>query len=313
MLTKKCENQIRILLLFCPVLLFAQLQNIDFQLNGNIESVQTKSVIWGNESQTSASGFLETEDFDSVFLKFDRKGNLILRKNFLDYQGKLGLFDQTGFQFNAENKIEFQETELIQNGEEPRKISQRKIYYYIENQLARIDEFNFGRTTNQFWATNFIYDGGRLKKKEFWMEDKIFSTTEFENRLMKVISEKTIHNDGKTGKTIQNQYDGEYAKLILKSTFSGNEKTEESFEYNDENLEKKTIRENGKIIFTEILSPDGLPSEVQKINYKTGKLDSYQFKFEFDSQKNWINCVILENQKPKFKVIRKIKYYSQKN
>ena len=58
-----------------------------------------------------------------------------------------------------------QETTLIQNGEEPRKISQRKIYYYLKNQLQRVDEFNSGRTSDQFWVTNWVYDRGKLKEK----------------------------------------------------------------------------------------------------------------------------------------------------
>src|SRR5690606_40214402 len=202
MLIKKCESRIRVFFLFCPVLVIAQIHRVDFQLNGNVESVQTKSDDWKNEQRTSAPGFFETENFDSVYLKFDRNGNLILRTNFLDYQGKLGLFDETKFRFNAENQIEYQETILIQNGEEPRKTSQQRIYYYIKNKLARIDEFNSGRTTDQFWVTNFIYEGGRLKRKDFWMEDKVFSYSEFAYRLMKITKEETFHNDGKPGKTI---------------------------------------------------------------------------------------------------------------
>lgn len=308
MLTRKCENQIKILFLFCPVFLFAQLQIDDFQLNGNIESVQTKSGVWENEAKTSASGFFETEDFDSVFLKFDRKGNLVLRKNFLDYQGKLGLFDETKFQFNAESQIEFQETELIQNGEEPWKISQRKIYYYIENQLARIDEFNSGRTTDQFWVTNFIYEGGRLKRKDFWMEDKIFSYSKFAHRLMKITKEETFHNDGKLGKTIDYGFD-ENAKLILKSAHSGNEYFEETFEYEKGKLARKTISENKNIIQIEKFNSLGLPLEIQKFNYQKKKMDVYRFKFEYDSHDNWINCVILVNQTPQLKIKRKIKYH----
>lgn len=308
MLIKKCVIKIKILFLFCPIFLVAQIQRNDFQLNGNVESVQTKSIHWENESKTSASEFFETENFDSVYLKFDPNGNLILRKNFLDYQGKLGLFDETKFRFNAENQIEYQETILIQNGEEPRKTSQQRIYYYIKNKLARIDEFNSGRTTNQFWVTNFIYEGGRLKRKDFWMEDKVFSYSEFAHRLTKITKEETFHNDGKPGKTIDYGFN-ENAKLILKSTNSGNEHLEETFEYNGEKLVTKTFFENKKAVRVEKFNPSGLPNEIQKYNYRKGKMDVYQFKFEYDSYGNWINCVILINQTPRLNIKREIKYY----
>lgn len=289
-------------------LAYAQHLTTDFRLTGKVESLQSVTKIYTNPTKTEPSGFLDSERFDSVYMKFDKQRNLILRENFSDYRGKLGLFEQTIYQFNSQNQIEKLETTLVQNGEEPRKISQRKVFYYLKNQLIRTDEFNSGRTTNQFWVTNFIYEGGRLKRKDVWMDDEIFSKLEFENRLMKVTSEKTFHNDGKLGKTIDYKYD-ENAKLILKSTKSGNERTDETFEYENAKLITHTIQNNDKVILKEILNADELPKEIQKFNYTTQKFDLHQFKFEYDSQNNWINCLILENQIPKFIIKRIINYY----
>jgi len=308
MLTKKCGFAVRFMVFLFSGLVFGQNDLSDFLLNGKVKDVQSVTVKFDNQSYTTVSGFLDSENFDSVYLKFDSKGNLIIHKNYLDYQGKLGLFDRTVYRFNFNNRIEKSETELIQNGEEPRKISQRKKFYYIQNQLARIDEFNSGRTTDQFWVTNLIYEGGRLTRKDFWMEDAVFSRTEFTNRLYQVTSEKTFHNDGKVGRLVSYKYD-ENAKLILKSTQSGNELTEETFAYKNEKLKTHTAKSDGKLIFNELYNGHGLPESIEKFNYRTRKPDLYEFNFEYDFQNNWINCVILENQKPRFVIKRKISYY----
>lgn len=307
MLIRKCVFVNYLFLLF-PGIFFAQETLSGLSLKGEVKSVQSIALSYENPIRTSVSGFLDNENFDSVYIEFDKKGNLVLRKNFLDYRGKLGLFDRTLFYFNFSNQIEKQETTLIQNGEEPQKVSQRKAFYYIQNRLARMDEFNSGRTTDQFWVTNFIYEGGRLTRKDFWMEDAVFSRTEISNRLYRIISEKTFHNDGKAGKSVDYTYD-ENAKLILKSINSGNEHTEESFEYENEKLKTISLKINGKLILNKSLNENGLPIEIEKFNYKTQKFDLYEFKFEYDFHNNWINCVILKNQTPELIMKREINYY----
>lgn len=293
---------------FCSFL-SAQNHRNDFKLRGKVRSMQSTTYLFSDNSATSHSGFLDSEMYDAVKLNFDEKGNLILRENYLDYRGKLGLFDRTVYQFNPGNQIEKQETTLVQNGEEPKKISQRIKFYYLANQLVRRDEFNSGRTTDQFWVINYIYKGGRLKKKEFWMEDEIFSTAEFEHMLHKVISETTVHNNGKRGQLIRSEYD-ENQNLVYKTTESGNEKTIETFLYDGNVLKEHLVKNNKQEIqLRETFNPDGLPSSIEKISYTKKLLTRYTFKYEFDSQNNWINCIILEDDLPKFKIIRTINYY----
>lgn len=289
--------------------LSAQSNLNDFNLKGKVRNIESTTYSFSDQSKTVNSGFLDSENFDAIKLNFDKKGNLVSRENYLDYRGKLGLFDKTIYHFNATNQIEKQETTLVQNGEEPKKNSQKKVFFYLKTQLIRIDEFNSGRTTNQFWVINHIYNGGRLKKKEFWMEDEIFSTSEFEHRLHNVISEKTFHNDGKQGRKISFEYD-ENQNVKNKTTESGNEKTIETFLY-DRNVLKEHLVKNNKqeIQLREIFSPDGHPSSIEKINYTKNSLAIYKFEYEFDSQNNWIKCVILENEIPKFKINRTINYY----
>lgn len=300
--------KLALILCFCCVFLTAQQHLHDFKLNGNVQSLESTSYSF-SQTKTSPSGFLDSELYDKIKLDFDRNGNLVSRENYLDYQGKLGLFDKTVYQFNSHNQIEKQETTLIQNGEEPKKISQRKLLYYLGDRLIRTDEFNFGRTTDQFWVINYIYIGGRLKKKVFWMDDKIFSVTEFEHRLYKIISETTIHNDGKKGQKINFEYD-DNQRIKNKTTEAGNEKMTESFLYEKDHLKEHIIKnKQQEVQLKETFNSFGLPVLIEKINYNTNSLTAYKFEYEFDLQNNWINCVILEDGTPRYKIIRKINYY----
>src|SRR5690606_32535518 len=121
----KCASLFRLSLVLLSGILFAQNKATDFGLWGNVESMQTVTKSYHHPSRTEVSGFLDSEMYDSISMKFDRRRNVIFRENYLDYRGKLGLFDRSILQVNANRMPEKLETTLIQNGEEPRKISQR--------------------------------------------------------------------------------------------------------------------------------------------------------------------------------------------
>ena len=105
MFTKNCVIKLSLLLLFSAVGLSAQFRTTDFRLLGKVESVQSVTKSFSNPDQTKVSGFLDSEQFDSVYLKFDRRRNLILRENYLDYRRILGLFDRTVLQINPSNQL----------------------------------------------------------------------------------------------------------------------------------------------------------------------------------------------------------------
>lgn len=298
-----------IIFLFFSVLA-AQNHVADFHLKGKVRSLESTTYQVSADSRTGVSGFLDSEFYDAVSLNFAPDGNLVLRKNFLDYRGKLGLYDQTVYQYNPGNQLEKQQTTLVQNGEEPTRVSQLKNYYYLGNRPVRMDEFNYGRTTDQSWTINYKYSLENLTEKEFWMEDQIFSKEihayDLTNRLDFV---QTVHNNGKPGQRIFFQYD-EQRNLKNKTTETGNEKEQESFEYERGVLKFRTLSDgNGKIQLRETYFPNGLPKVVEKINYARNSFSKYEFKYEFDSQYNWINCLILEDENPKFRIVRRIIYY----
>lgn len=309
MLIKKCVKQFSFLFLLGFGTLSAQQRMTDFRLIGSLESVQSVTYLYGNPSQTAVSGFLDHEEFDSVFLKFDRKGNLILRENYLDYRGKLGLFNRTIYQINPSNQLEKSETTLVQNGEEPRKISQRKIHYYLKNQLIRTDEFNSGRTSNQFWVMNATYKNGEIAEKTFWMEDEIFSIDKFSYNWQGLLeTEQNYHNNGTKGKSISYEYSNR--QLLKKTIRSGNEITIETFNYDKAQLAQHSFSENGKIIWTKTYDENGLLSELKKFNHITQQTDTYSFEFELDSSNNWTKCEVLKNQNPIYVTKRNLNYFN---
>ncbi|MDX9705761.1 MAG: hypothetical protein RBT46_08665 [Weeksellaceae bacterium] len=303
--------KINLLFLFLATFSFGQYKRADFNLVGKVKSLQSVTKSYYNPNETAVSGFLDSEQFDSVYWEFNEKGGIILSENYSDYRGKLGVFDKTIYHYNFSNQIEKVETILIQNGEEPRKITQKKKFYYIKNQLVRIDEFNSGRTTNQFWVANYVYNvQNHLSEKIFWMEDEIFSknTYEFDSNF-NLLSEKNYHNNGSLGKVIlyENNKEGQVVKI---RTSIGNKETTEIFEYGKfyKNL-YETRDENGKIIQTERYDEMGWLTEVQKFNYKIQKVDNYSFIFEFDKNNNWIQCEISKNKHPVYLIQRKITYF----
>lgn len=288
--------------------LFSQSRLSDFGLVGKVESVQC--ITLNVQGKTAVSGFLDSEIFDSVFLKFDKRRNLILQENYLDYRGKIGIFDRTLFQINPQNQIEKIQTILIQNGEEPQKISQLKTFYYLRNNLIRLDEFNSGRTSDQMWVTNYLYNGGNLVEKIFWMEDAIFSRTKFSYNLNhEILSEKTYHNNGQLGKTTENEFNN-FGLIQKKISKSGNEITIESFRYGDfyKSFYELSLK-TGEILRTETYENNGLIKEIQKFDYEQNQLVRYEFQFQLDSVGNWIECVISVNKSPTYTLKRIINYF----
>lgn len=308
---RKCAILISLILLLFSVESSAQFRTADFELIGPVESVESVTRPAFEPDKTETSGFLDSENYNSVFLKFDRRRNLILRENYLDYRGKLGLFDRTVYQINPANQIEKSETTLIKNWEEPQKISQRKTWYYLGNYLIRMDEFNFGRTSNQSWTTNSVYENSHLKEKSYWMEDEIFSKDIYEfDKNYNPISEKNYFNNGKLGKTIkyENTPFGLPRKII---TTTGNDLEIKSFLYNlnySSNVE--FTDSNGRKIRIEKYGSDGRIVEIQKFNYNTKNYDVFDFIFEVDSYNNWIKCHISKNNQSAFTITRTIKYFN---
>lgn len=297
--------------IFFSVGLFAQKSTASLGLVGKVKSLHSVTRPLANPSITEPSGFLDSERFDSIALTFDAYRHLILEENFLDYRGKLGIFDRTVYWYNPQHKIEKLETTLIQNGEEPRKISQRKIFYYINKRLVRMDEFNSGRTTDQHWVVNSVYENDRLQEKVFWMDDAVFSRTRYsfdENH--NILSEKTVHNNGQQGLSIiyENKSNGLPQRIIDQS---GDHHIVETIEYSGNYPSKVTVSDaNAKVLRTTYYHPNGRIFEIHLLNYSTNGTDIYRFEYEFDSNNNWVKCKITKNQTPAYIISRKINYYN---
>lgn len=309
MLTKKCVHSILWLCLLAVSPIFGQQRTTDFALVGPVENVQSVTIAL-NVGKTAASGFLDSQNFDSIYWQFDRQRNLIVQENFLDYRGKLGIFDRTIYQINPQNQLEKSETTLIQNDEEPRKIAQRKTYYYLGNRLIRMDEFNAGRNADQYWVTNSVYDAKGLQKKVFWMEDEIFSYTDFTlDHFQHPWQELTYANNGQL--THQKVYENNRLGLPLRIRYGHPQKMNvEKLSYGAKYLaEKQVYDEAGVLIRTEQYGAQGQIEEIHQLNYNTRQTDVYRFEFQKDPMNNWIFCEISKNGQPSYVIKRKIKYF----
>lgn len=296
--------------IFFSVGLFAQKSTASLGLVGKVKSLHSVTRPLANPSITEPSGFLDSERFDSIALTFDAYQHLILEENFLDYRGKLGIFDRTVYWYNPQHKIEKLETTLIQNGEEPRKISQRKIFYYINKRLVRMDEFNSGRTTDQHWVVNSVYENDQLQEKVFWMDDAVFSRSEFKmTPYNDVLSETSFYNDGRMGRSVNYSYypDGLLAKITSK-TAHGNET--ETFEYHAVYVKKHLkTDQHGQLLFTEFYDENGRLTEIRKYNYRTKDFDVFNFQFVYDHHNNWTSCDISKNNQLHYRITRTISYF----
>lgn len=310
MLINKCGHNFFLLWLVGFSQLWAQQKTTDFGLIGPIKSVQSVTYLLDFPKNTTASGFLDSQNFDSIYWQFDRQRNLILQENFLDYRGKLGLFDQTVYQINPQNQLEKSVTTLIQNGEEPRKIAQKKVYYYLANRVIRIDEFNSGKNTDQYWVINLSYGTQGLHQKVYWMEDEVFSETKLKyNHKNHLLEELTYGNNGHL--THQKTYENNNFGLPLHIRFGQPKKLNtEKITYGTKYLTEKQVYDDmGALILTEKYNDQGEIAEIHQLNYQTRQTDVYQFKFQKDPKNNWIVCEISKNGRPTFVIKRKINYF----
>lgn len=307
---KKCEIRISIVcLLFGVNWILAQQTRGEFDLRGSVKEIRSTTYPSVNLNSTEVSGFLDSELYNSIYLKFDPVGKILLRENYLDYRGKLGLYDRSEFFYNSIGKLEKLETQLIQNGEEPKKISQRKIYYYIANQMVRWDEFNFGKTNSQQWVVNSEYNRHLLSKRIYWMEDEIFSYTQYQYDSQENLQlETTFHNDGRKGLVVEYSYKNNLIRKKMK--LLGNEKEIQTFIYDKDQLIRTELsNQSGIISEIKFYDQQGFLYKLHKFNHTTQQEDIFQFQYEIDPYNNWIACKILKNNHHEFTIQRTITYF----
>lgn len=308
MFTKKCALIFSLFIAFQSVIAQTQLQ--EFKLKGKVKSLSSKTYAYGSSTQFEVSGFLDSEMYNAIDLEFSPFGKLICKTQYLDYRGKLGVFDVTNYFYNPQQQLEKLETTLIQNGEEPKRISQIRKYYYLNNQLIREDEFNYGRTTQQYWVFNHAYYGNKLLKKTTWMEDEVFTQTLYTyNFNGEIQSQIDRFNNGKVGKSIAQRFDVKTQTKTIETTY-GNQKSKEEFKFLTPNSFTYLQWDDQNKLIKQVENDSyANPKSAQIYKPNQNQLVKFEFKYEFDSENNWIQCTIFEQNIPKYTILRYITYY----
>ena len=75
----------------------------DFNLKGKVEKIISTATEVNGDSTTLP--FYENEYYDQVSLEFNPKGLLTKRTNYLDYRGKLAVYNYVNYDYNNYNVI----------------------------------------------------------------------------------------------------------------------------------------------------------------------------------------------------------------
>lgn len=297
------------LFLLLSIISWAQISQKDFHLKGKIKTLKSTTYAIEN-GNWEVSGFLDSEYFNQVELDFNHLGNIISKTQYLDYRGKLGIFDQTFYQYNPQNQLVKQKTILIQNQEEPQRFSQIKKFYYLNSQIIRIDEFNLGLNNDQTWTFNYLYQNQNLIEKHTWMEDQIFSKTIYKyditNQLYQTID---YTNHGKEMKKIEESFDKNNQVKTVQTSY-GNQKFIETIHYkNPKRIVYEKTNEFGVLLNQKEYNKYQLINLVKKRENSQDQFINFEFQYDYDKYENWVECIISVNHIPKYKIKRLITYF----
>ncbi len=279
----------------------------DFYLKGKVEKIiSTATDAQGNSTTLP---FYENEFYDQVLLEFNSKGLLIKRTNYLDYQGKLAVYNFVNYDYNNCNLIDKQTNTVINNGEDPKRIASEKIFVYDnKNRLITLKEKVESKTSKSSYETSFKYSN-QLDK----ITTKIEGAIRSENNLMYnkdglLVLDETTSFDGKKGKKSYYIYDEKlpvYSEELVGNTSiitffeKGNRSKIQAFDTNKMLTYEAEFNSNNEII------------TFKKQTFRNGKalLSDYEIVYEYDSKNNWIKANISTNNHLKYVVNRTISYY----
>lgn len=279
----------------------------DFNLQGNVKEVIVKTT--DAKGNWSTLPFGDSEYFNQYTLNFNPKGNLIKQTNYLEYQGKLGVYNFVENTYNTHQNLINQVLTIVNNGEDPIRIASQKTFQYnSKNQVIRIDELLKGKNSSSTYQTEFIYHD-RLDEVITKVDQVKSSSNHYTyNKKGNVVKVETVSFDGKSGLKKFFIYDG---KLPV---------------YQEENINNRKVMayyHQGKMNTYKVYNAKqeldmqfnyNAKNEIvgfKKSAFVQGKpeLEDYQVNYTYDSKENWTKAEIFSNNTLKYIVIRDIQYY----
>jgi hypothetical protein len=278
----------------------------DFHLNGKVEKVT--STAFDIKGETTTLPFYENEFYDQVILEFNAKGLLTKRSNYLDYRGKLAVYNYVDYRYNTSNLVENQKNTIVNNGEDPKRIASDKTFTYNGKNLINLSEKIEGKSSKSNYETVFTYSN-KLDK----ITTKIEGSTIAENNLtynkkgLLVLDEMTSF-DGKKGKKSYYIYDNN--SPIFAEEIAGNS-SKISFLENGNLSKLQVFDSNKKLDYQADFNSNNEITAFKKQSFRNGNtvLTSYQISYEYDTKNNWIKAKISTDGVLKYTVKRTINYY----
>lgn len=279
----------------------------DYNLNGKVEKIV--STAYDSKGNTTTLPFYENEFYDQIVLEFNPKGLLTQRSNYLDYRGKLAVYNFVDYRYNAHNLIENQKNTVINNGEDPKRIASDKTFAYdSKNRLFTLIEKIEGKTTKSSYETVFNYSN-TLDKITTKVEGATISENNLKyNKKGLLVMDEMSSFDGKKGRKSYFIYDNE-TPVFLEEIAGNSSKI--MFLENGNISKLQSFDANKKLDYQADFDSRKQIIHFKKQSFKNGEtiLTSYQVTYEYDAKNNWTKASISSNNTSKFVVKRVIHYY----
>lgn len=279
----------------------------DFNLKGKVEKIVSTAT--DSQGNSTTLPFYENEFYNQILLEFNHKGNLTKRTNYLDYRGKLAVYNFVNYNYNNSNIIDKQTNTVINNGEDPKRIASDKTFGYdSQNRLIKLEEKIEGKSSKSNYETVFNYSD-KLNK----ITTKVEGSTISENNLTYnkngyLVLEETSSFDGKKGRKSYYIYDGKMP--TFREDVVGNTSKISFFE--NGNISKIQVFDaNKKLEYQADLNSKNEITNFKKQSFKNGQsvLSTYQVAYDYDAKGNWIKANVTSDSGLKFIVNRTISYY----
>lgn len=282
-------------------------QIADYNLKGNVK--QVTSTAKDSKGNWATIPFLENEFFNQIVLEFDTEGNLVKRTNNLDYRGQLATYSFTEYRYNQQKNPSEIKTTIINNGEDPKRISSLKNFEYnAKGQLTKVSETVQSKTSTTKYQTDFILSH-RIESAVNKTDGTVSGEIKYSyNKSGQLIKQEAIGFDGKNGQKKYFIYDGKipvYEELNVNGNkqmiFIDTKQSQSKYQQFDQNQHLKlelTFDHNQHV------------TEAKVQSFYNGKpvLKTYQIKYLFDHYKNWTDAEIYSNGNLEFTINRIITY-----
>ena len=262
----------------------------DYNLNGKVEKIV--STAYDSKGNTTTLPFYENEFYDQIVLEFNPKGLLTQRSNYLDYRGKLAVYNFVDYRYNANNLIENQKNTVINNGEDPKRIASDKTFAYdSKNRLFTLIEKIEGKTTKSIYETVFNYSN-TLDKITTKVEGATISENNLKyNKKGLLVMDEMSSFDGKKGRKSYFIYDNE-TPVFLEEIAGNSSKI--MFLENGNISKLQSFDANKKLDYQADFDSRKQIIHFKKQSFKNGEtiLTSYQVTYEYDAKNNWTKASI---------------------